>query len=79
MKSKILDILESISPEADFVESENYISDGIFDSFDIIMITTALEEAFQISIPGDRITAENFSSLINLEALVKYCLEGTGE
>lgn len=75
MKSKILSALQSISPEADFLNSKDFLSDGLLDSFDVIMITTALEEEFKISVPGDQIVPENYSSLDRLAALVEQCTE----
>ena len=65
--------MQSILPEADFTSSKDFLTDGLLDSFDVVMITTELEEAFQISIPGDQITPENYSSLDRLEALVALC------
>ena len=73
MKSKILSVLQSVLPEADFPNSKDFLTDGLLDSFDVVMITTALEEAFHISIPGDQITPENYSSLDRLESLVEQC------
>jgi len=73
MKSKILSVLQSVLPEADFPNSKNFLIDGLLDSFDVVMVTTELEEAFQISIPGDQITPENYSSLDRLAALVAQC------
>lgn len=73
MKSKILSALQSVSPESDFMNSKDFLTDGLLDSFDVVMITTELEKVFQISIPGDQITPENYSSLDRLEALVDQC------
>jgi acyl carrier protein len=70
MKTKILNLLKSISPESDFENSSNFLADGLMDSFDVVVITTALEECFKINIPGDQITPENFESLDRLHELV---------
>jgi acyl carrier protein len=75
MKSKILSVLQSVLPESDFPNSKDFLADGMLDSFDVVVITTELEGAFQISIPGDQITPENYSSLDNLAALVEQCLK----
>ena len=73
MKPKILSALQSVSPESDFLNSKDFLSDGLLDSFDVVMITTTLEEVFTISIPGDQIIPENYSSLDRLAALVEQC------
>lgn len=73
MKSKILCVLKSVAPEANFESSTDFLVDGLMDSFDVVLITTGLEEAFQIVIPGDQITPNNFGSLSQLAALVARC------
>lgn len=70
MKQKILDILFSIAPEKEFNLSTNFLEDGLLDSFDVVLITGAIEECFEVSISGDEITPENFSSIDSLEALI---------
>ena len=75
MHSIILNVLQSVSPEADFSKSKEFLVDGLIDSFDVVMITTALEEAFQISIPGEKITPENYASIEKLAALITECTE----
>ena len=69
--NKILTILNQIRPEHDFEESENFISDGLLDSFDIVTLVAELEENFGISIDGEDVTPENFSSLDALERLLE--------
>lgn len=75
MNSKILSVLKSVAPEADFESSNDFLADGLMDSFDVVLITTGLEEAFQIVIPGEQITPDNFASLEQLAALVARCTE----
>lgn len=76
MKQKILELLQSIQPAADFSASTDFLEDGLIDSMDVIMITTALEAEFGIAVPGERITPENYSSAERLAALVEQCRQG---
>lgn len=71
MHADILKILQSIAPESDFAASRDFLADGLLDSFDVILVTTALEEAFRVAIPGELISPENFSSLDSLATLVQ--------
>lgn len=71
MKNRILEILREIKPEQDFVGNNNYIEDGVLDSFDIIELITMLEDEFDISIDGMDILPEFFSSVEQIEKLVK--------
>ena len=64
--NKIINILAEIRPEFDFTASQDFISDGLLDSFDMISLVTELDKAFSISIDGIDIVPENF---INLEAI----------
>lgn len=71
MKNRILEMLSEIKPEQNFTESNNYVEDGILDSFDIIELITMLEDEFDISIDGMDILPEFFSNVEQIEKLVK--------
>lgn len=71
MKKKILAFLEEIRPEFDFLSSDNFIEDGMLDSFDIVSLVSALDEEFQISIDGIEILPENFYSIEGIVQLLK--------
>lgn len=70
MKSP-LEILQSIRPEADFSSSQDFLGDGLLDSFDLVALTSELDSNFGISILGTDITPENFTSLSALTALLR--------
>jgi len=65
----IAEILNSIRPEFDFNNSKDFIKEGMLDSFDLITLVAAIEEAFGIKIDGRDIVPENFNSLAAIEAL----------
>lgn len=68
---QIYDILLEIRPENDFKSSEDFIEDGLLDSFDVITLIDMLEEKFGISIDGLDIVPENFCSASAISELVK--------
>lgn len=65
---KLLDILNEIRPEVDFVNSSDYIEKHLLDSLDIVVLVSDIEEAYAITIDVTDIIPENFN---NLEAIVK--------
>jgi len=71
---EVLEILKNIHPEHDFSESENFISDGLLDSFDIVAIVVALEEKFAFTIDGEDVTPENFKNIDALKQFVQRYL-----
>ena len=66
----IYKILESIRPESNFKNSENFIDDGLLDSFDIVSLVNELEEAYDILVDALDILPDNFSSLEAIKALI---------
>lgn len=70
LKEKISQILNRIRPEFDFESSQDFIEDGMLDSFDIVTLVTELENEFSISIDGEDITPENFSNKTTIAELV---------
>ena len=71
MNEEIMAMLRELRPEFDFENSEDYIMDGLLDSFDIISLCGMLEEKYGIKIDGLDIVPENFSSVQTLKALVE--------
>lgn len=71
MKEEIKAMLEELRPEFDFDESDDYVADGLLDSFDIISLSSMLEEKYVITIDGLDIVPENFSSVDAIADLVK--------
>ncbi len=71
MEEKILTMLTGIRPEFNFAESENFIEDGLLDSFDIITLIDMLEEKYHIKIDGLDTVPENFFTITDIIHLVK--------
>ena len=71
MKDKIKEVLENIRPEFDFVDSDNFLEDGLLDSFDLITLVSSLDQTFGISIEGTEMTPENFQNIDTIEKLVQ--------
>lgn len=65
---RIYEILQSIRPEYDFHDSDDYISDGLLDSFDIIRLITELERVYQVEFDPMKLLPENFQ---NAESILK--------
>ncbi len=70
MKS-VADILKEIRPEFDFSTSNDFLADGLLDSFDMVTLVSALEKNWGISIEGTDIVPENFKALQTIEALLR--------
>jgi acyl carrier protein len=70
MKS-VPEILQEIRPEFDFATSNDFINDGMLDSFDMMTLVSALDKNYGISIPGTDIVPENFKNVQTIEALLR--------
>ena len=71
MSINLLEILSGIRPEVDFTATQQIISDGLLDSFDLVTLVAALDKAYGISIDGVDIVPENFQNLQAIEALLR--------
>jgi acyl carrier protein len=67
----IADILKEIRPEFDFTTSNDFMADGMLDSFDMVTLVSTLDKTYGISIEGTQIVPENFQNLQTIEALVR--------
>lgn len=68
MKEKILSILSDIRPEVDYVSSNDFIGDGLIDSFDMTSLVVGLDNLFNITIDEEDIEPENF---VNIDSIIK--------
>jgi acyl carrier protein len=66
----VREILNEIRPEFDFAGSQDFIEDGMLDSFDMMMLVSELDKNFAISIEGTDITPENFKNVQTIEGLL---------
>lgn len=71
MNDQIMTMLNEIRPEFDFTDSDDFVMDGLLDSFDIISLISMLEEKYECKVDGMDIVPENFSSIDFIIALVK--------
>ncbi len=68
MQEKVYEILKDLRPEFDFSGSEDYVEDGLLDSFDIVALVSEIEKVFHVNIDGTEILPENFC---NVEMMCK--------
>jgi len=69
----VLEVLKGIRPEFDFTTSEDFISDGMLDSFDVVTLISELDQNYGISIAGTDILPENVRNIAAIEKLLaKY-------
>lgn len=71
MKNKILELLQDINPTYSYELSNDFIGDGLIDSFDIINLVVAIDESFNVSVPGTEITPENFTNIDSIAKLIE--------
>ena len=67
----IAEILREIRPEFDFTASEEFVGDGMLDSYDIVTLVSDLDEAYGISISGLDIVPENFQNIASIQKLLQ--------
>ena len=69
----LCEILKEIRPEFDFTASNDFIADGMLDSFDVVTLVATLDKTYGISIQGTDILPENFKNLDTIIALLRRC------
>ena len=67
----VLEVLKGIRPEFDFTTSEDFIADGMLDSFDVITLISELDKCYSISITGTDILPENVRNLAAINKLLQ--------
>ena len=68
---KIYELLNNLRPELDYRDSQNFIENGMLDSFDVVALVTDLEEAYDIKIDGLDIVPDNFITVQSIADLIR--------
>ena len=68
---ELMEILEELRPDVDFENETGLIDNGILDSFDIVSLVTALNDAYDIEIKPNNLVPENFNSRDAILAMVE--------
>ncbi|MGA8891048.1 MAG: acyl carrier protein [Anaeromyxobacteraceae bacterium] len=69
--NRIEEVLKGIRPEFDFTKSQDFISDGMLDSFDVVTLVSELDRTYGISIEGTDILPENVQSIDAIRRLLR--------
>lgn len=70
MDERLVEILEELQPEVDYLNCTDLIDGHYLDSLTIISLVAELEEEYDITIPTVEIIPENFNSAQSLWAMI---------
>lgn len=68
---KLLEILNRIKPEVNFMVCQNLVDEGILDSIDIVSIISEIETEYSIEIDPDEIDPDNFQSAKAIQEMLE--------
>lgn len=75
LEKRIMRLLREEVPDIDYSKSETMADDGLLDSLALTSILGALSSEFDVEIPYDQITPENFNSIKTIAELVRNLVE----
>ncbi|MDR5829791.1 acyl carrier protein [Caballeronia sp. LP006] len=70
LAAKLMDLLKSVRPESDFTRSEDFLEDGLLDSFDMLTLVSTIDDEFDISIDGLDIVPDHFRNVQAISLLI---------
>jgi len=68
---ELFEILSDLFPDVDFETEDRLVDDKILDSYDLDSIVSEIEDQFDVTIPADMVTAENFNSVEDMYDLIQ--------
>lgn len=75
MEKRVLKILEDLDKNIPAYNGENLFDAGLLDSFQVIDLVSALEDAFEIEIDPEEVVVENFATPRAIVAFMRRILE----
>lgn len=67
----LMNILAELRPDVDFAAETKLVTDGIFDSFDIIQLVAKIDEEYDIKVKPAHLVPANFDSAEAIWALIQ--------
>lgn len=68
-------LIGEINPYAELKEGMDLLEEGVLDSLEIFAFVTQLEDAFEIEVPDEAITKENFGTMESVALFVQELVE----
>ena len=68
--AETIEILNRVRPDIFIEDGKDACLSDSLDSFDLIILVTEIESRFNIKVPGEQITPENFQGLEILVSLI---------
>ena len=68
---KIKKILLEINDNVDYEKEHALLTNGVIDSVELVELVTKLEEEYEIEIPLDEISPENFDSMTGILYMIE--------
>lgn len=72
---QLLEILKNLHADVDYDRETGLIDKKILDSFDIVSIVSEVNSEFDVAIPAEELTPENFNSAKSLWALIERLMD----
>ena len=72
----LIEFLKSEFPVINFQNNHKLVESGELDSLNLIRLIAALEQKYDISMPMDEISAENFNSITSIFSLIQKLTNG---
>lgn len=68
---ELLEILNEINPDVDFMANMALVDDGILTSFELVSLVTQISSAFDVEVPPEAIVPDNFNSAGKIYQLIQ--------
>lgn len=71
MKERILELMEEVLPQIDFMASDTLVDDGVLDSLSIVTLVSELSMEYDVVFDLNELTPENLNSIDAIVETVK--------
>ncbi|MDO5346632.1 MAG: acyl carrier protein [Lachnospiraceae bacterium] len=68
---ELIEILEEINPDVDYASCTSLVDDGVFTSFELVVLVARIGEEFGVTIPPAQIVPENFNSAASIYQMIE--------
>ena len=68
---QLLTILNRLHPDVDFTEVDDLYEEGVLDSLDMVRLVTEISQTFDVTVPPEELTPDNFLNVESIMAMIE--------
>ena len=68
---QLLQILNQLHPDVDFMDVDDLYEEGVLDSLDMVRLVTEISQTFDVDVPPEELIPDNFQNVNTIMEMIE--------